>query len=360
MSHINKRGNPYVVDTSKKDITERLAIASGEVKFDKDTYKKIKGEHYNLVKKIKDKNESLNMKLKEIIIEFMYQYMKLEEKFLNKKDMYELFLTLSGLNRFTTRYKKIPRDWLSIGFAGGVLEDLIVILRVAYQFDISTKHLISSTELIDGLKKVDKCRFSFISKVLEKLEEKDIPNYINQCLTLQGESKRINVYNGYYYAIQGIYGTVEFDRRVVTYLNDVKSAPHYGVHFTRKEIANNIWNKLPTTNSRSKGNPIPIGEIVIFNRIIHGLSCVDYENGNFVIEKSMAKIRDRMVHGIGVMERPKYESGLVIDIHKLIETLPKDSIMINEIGTLLIKKNVPRECIIDILKDDKLNIFWRI
>ncbi len=42
MSHINKRGNPYVVDTSKKDITERLAIASGEVKFDKDTYKKIK------------------------------------------------------------------------------------------------------------------------------------------------------------------------------------------------------------------------------------------------------------------------------------------------------------------------------
>ncbi|MBA42653.1 MAG: hypothetical protein CMF62_01415 [Magnetococcales bacterium] len=74
----------------------------------------------------------------------------------------------------------------------------------------------------------------------------------------------------------------------------------------------------------------------------------------------MAKIRDRMVHGIGVMERPKYESGLVIDIHKLIETLPKDSIMINEIGTLLIKKNVPRECIIDILKDDKLNIFWRI
>ncbi|MBA42652.1 MAG: hypothetical protein CMF62_01410 [Magnetococcales bacterium] len=177
-------------------------------KDDKDTYKKIKGEHYNLVKKIKDKNESLNMKLKEIIIEFMYQYMKLEEKFLNKKDMYELFLTLSGLNRFTTRYKKIPRDWLSIGFAGGVLEDLIVILRVAYQFDISTKHLISSTELIDGLKKVDKCRFSFISKVLEKLEEKDIPNYINQCLTLQGESKRINVYNGYYYAIQGIYGTV--------------------------------------------------------------------------------------------------------------------------------------------------------
>ena len=42
MNHINKKGNPHIVDVSNKDITERLAIASGEVKFDKQTYKKIK------------------------------------------------------------------------------------------------------------------------------------------------------------------------------------------------------------------------------------------------------------------------------------------------------------------------------
>ena len=42
MSHINKKGNPYIIDTSNKNITERLAIASGEIKFDKETYKKIK------------------------------------------------------------------------------------------------------------------------------------------------------------------------------------------------------------------------------------------------------------------------------------------------------------------------------
>ena len=42
MNHINKKGNPYIIDVSNKDITERLAIASGEVKFDKETYKKIK------------------------------------------------------------------------------------------------------------------------------------------------------------------------------------------------------------------------------------------------------------------------------------------------------------------------------
>ena len=41
MNHINKKGNPYIVDVSNKDITERIAIASGEIKFDKITYKKI-------------------------------------------------------------------------------------------------------------------------------------------------------------------------------------------------------------------------------------------------------------------------------------------------------------------------------
>ena len=42
MNHINKKGNPYIIDTSNKKITERLATASGEVKFDNETYKKIK------------------------------------------------------------------------------------------------------------------------------------------------------------------------------------------------------------------------------------------------------------------------------------------------------------------------------
>ena len=42
MSHINKKGNPYIIDVSNKDVTERLAVASGEIKFDKDTYRNIK------------------------------------------------------------------------------------------------------------------------------------------------------------------------------------------------------------------------------------------------------------------------------------------------------------------------------
>ena len=41
MSHFNKKNNPYIVDISNKKITERSATARGEVKFDKETYKKI-------------------------------------------------------------------------------------------------------------------------------------------------------------------------------------------------------------------------------------------------------------------------------------------------------------------------------
>ena len=41
MSHINKKGNPYIVDVSNKKINERSATASGEIKFDKNSFKKI-------------------------------------------------------------------------------------------------------------------------------------------------------------------------------------------------------------------------------------------------------------------------------------------------------------------------------
>ena len=39
MSHYNKKEDPYIVDISGKKITERSATASGEVKFDKNSFK---------------------------------------------------------------------------------------------------------------------------------------------------------------------------------------------------------------------------------------------------------------------------------------------------------------------------------
>ncbi|MBA42651.1 MAG: hypothetical protein CMF62_01405 [Magnetococcales bacterium] len=304
--------------------------------------------------------EMSNNKLIEEILDFMYQYMIFKDKIITSNDMCKLFLLLTELSRFTSRYKKIPKEWINIGFVGGVLEDLVVILRVSVQLNISKTHLVSNSELVAGLKKIEPERFPFVNKVVKMIDEDKLIDFIKECIILQGDSKRIGTYDKYIYAIQGIYGNVEFDERVVTYLNDVKSAPRYGVHFTKCEIAQNIWDKIETKNSRSKGRIIPVGEIVRFDRVIHGLTCVEYDGKNFMIDDLMAKIRDRMVHGIGVMERPKYESGLVIDIHKLIKTLPKDSIMMNEIGTLLVKENIPRNCIIELLKDEKLDIFWRI
>ena len=41
MNHFNKKGNPYIVDVSNKNVTERSATAIGEIKFKKETYKKI-------------------------------------------------------------------------------------------------------------------------------------------------------------------------------------------------------------------------------------------------------------------------------------------------------------------------------
>jgi len=41
MNHFNKKGNPYIVDVSKKNISERSAIASAEIKFDYQSFKKI-------------------------------------------------------------------------------------------------------------------------------------------------------------------------------------------------------------------------------------------------------------------------------------------------------------------------------
>ena len=54
ISHLNKKNQPLIVDISKKNITNRKAIAQGYVKFSKETFKKIekmqtkKGEIKNI------------------------------------------------------------------------------------------------------------------------------------------------------------------------------------------------------------------------------------------------------------------------------------------------------------------------
>ena len=41
VSHLDKKNNPIMVDVGSKNITQRIAEAEGEVKFDKITFKKI-------------------------------------------------------------------------------------------------------------------------------------------------------------------------------------------------------------------------------------------------------------------------------------------------------------------------------
>lgn len=67
-----------------------------------------------------------------------------------------------------------------------------------------------------------------------------------------------------------------------------------------------------------------------------------------------------MTHGIKeTNQRPKYESGLVIDVEKLIETLPSGMVQMNEIGTLLVHQDIPNSCIISLIdKNDDVENFW--
>jgi hypothetical protein len=345
----------------------RVVAQLSTCRFEKKNYG-TKIMNLNILYKETIKSENIN--IANTIINTMYEITQHESKSLPEAKWAELYILLSTLTSYTGRYKKIPRDWVKIGFYGGVLEDLVVIVRVGAQFEISLNHLISLDEIIKGVKKfIDSgedskiSRFPFIAKLCSTLEDEELGHFLNTSIVMQGESKRIGTYNDngitYYYAIQGLYRGVKYDERVVRVLDDCADSPRYAVHFTKNHFASSIWNQTPTKNMRAKGTEIPIGEIVRFDRVIHCLTCIEFDGENYMIKEEKAKIRDRMVHGIGVMKRPKYESGLVIDIHKLIETLPSGSIMINELGTLLVEVNIPHECLLDIIEGDKVETFWR-
>ena len=161
------------------------------------------------------------------------------------------------------------------------------------------------------------------------------------------------------------YGKLTYDPRTVNILTassfDDPSVSKLGVHFTKDIIAKAIWLKESTTNKRSKGREIPVGHIVRFDRVIHGLTCVVHENGEYKIAETHKGIHNRMVHGLYKENvRVKYESGLVLDIPKMVDLLPEGSVMINELGTLMVTQNIPHECIKSHLSMDTIDSFWRV
>lgn len=308
----------------------------------------------------------------------------------------KMYLLMASHGRLNSRYIKLPRDWMNLGYTCGLLEDLVVVFRTLGQLRIASTHLVSLFDLIKGFdeymrreEKDGNHRFAFLSDLLLK-KSVDFTEVFTRAVAAQGASKRIGSYvvsHGwanddlkykglYLYAIQGMYG-LEFDHRVTRsihledYLDIEHQIPRYAIHFTRKEIAHSIWTKAPTTShrKRSNGKPLESGAICRFDRVIHAITDieqvhVDGADPYFVIAPKLKNIRERMSHGISEeMTRQKYEAGLVFDIKLLAEHYESrclnDHILINEINTLLVHDDIPAHCIIDLLiSDDDLNRFW--
>ena len=295
-----------------------------------------------------------------------------------------LYLLLIKQGRWNVRYVKLPKAWVRLGTNAGILEELVVILRTAGNEGLHPNHLFSVYDLqktIAEYNKKSRMRFLFITKLYEDYTEYEVESILVKLIIgFQEPSFRIGIFQPlpermyYFYAIQGLYGTIPFDNRVVQYISKdgfevvngnvtTSKTSEYAIHFTRKSFAESIWESRKVENSiKKRDKDIQPGSIAKFQRSIHALTCVSMIDNSLVIDETKASIRDRMVYGINdTIKRTKYEAGLVIDVHKLASILPEGCVMVNELGTLLVNDDIPRSCIIDLLiTDEQLNKFWRI
>jgi hypothetical protein len=285
------------------------------------------------------------------------------------EDIKKLFLLLLDVkDRYSSRYCKTPFDWMCLGIDAGLLEDMVVVMRLTYMVGLPTKHLISFNELINFFsdeKTVEnyKHRFLFLVDFIKNNSSEYISNHFKNLIKRQNDSIRIGIYTDkdnidYYYSLQGLFG-VPYDPLVTTIL-DKDNCPLYAIHFTAKPIANAIWNNKITDKK------FPVGCICKADtsnaRDIHGITQIfKNSDGKFEMNDNYKFIRFRMVHGLDDnITRFKYQTGLIIDLKLLVNTLPPNSVIINELTTMLCSKNIPRNCIIDILNETNINTFWGI
>jgi hypothetical protein len=297
------------------------------------------------------------------------------------RELYVMLINHGG--KPYSRYKKLPDSWLSIGFCAGFMEDLVVVMRTGSQLGIFTTHVSTVEEIVAGFRhylttvKPTNVRFAFMTYAFDKLSDSDVSALIVKAVKSQGVSQRVGFMEEKMsiYAIQGLYGRIDYDPRVVRVLTPEcfanGSAPKFAIHFTQADLAEKIWTKAPTENTRAKGAEIPVGQIVRFMRVIHGLTCVvEDEDGILRIAETHASIHDRMAHGLcqsaggwgkeKSVTRGKYQAGIILDLEMVVHTLAPGSVMLNELGTLLVKENIPHKCMIEHVHGDRVDDFWRL
>lgn len=332
----------------------------------------------------------------------------------NLSEIKEIYLILAKYcGESLSRYFKLPLGWLALGSGGGILEDLIVVLRTPKNVfphlfcgeEIKNSPIFEIEELFNELNKVFQdqklCdRFPFLHYFCTLNCEVDsfISNLL-RLLNLQNANKRIGHFiedqKIFLYTIQGLFG-MKYSPRSVKILDyslqlarvDEREFPLYAVHFTSRDIATKIWNCEPTI-SPIKNEILPVGEIIRFRnkRAIHCIGDVEKIEDHFYIGEKSRDISKRMTDNISGDRRVKYTAGLIIDLRSLFfyysshplslesegefspslslsrvrESEVERSIFQNEIGTILIERNVPRECIVaSLLSEEEVNSFWRV
>lgn len=119
------------------------------------------------------------------------------------EEMKLLYLLLARQGRLNVRYLKLPKCWLKIGMYGGILEELIVILRTPSQTGIGDTHMHTISSIVGGFNKFlqqendegKPTRFLFLTKLVTKYSDLVVTNILCDCVKYQGESKRIGIYD---------------------------------------------------------------------------------------------------------------------------------------------------------------------
>jgi hypothetical protein len=352
--------------------------------------KKLRGEIINLNEQKKLRGEIINLNTeynktlrrfeKDFAKKIYARFCELEATKVNGfipdqhlDEVKNLYLLLPKLGRLSKRYLKLPKAWIKIGMYAGILEELIVILRTASQMGMGHKHLHTVEELQTAIRKYNQedlhLRFLFLTMLCEQSSTEHVKKVLDDAIRYQDPSFRIGIFKDgkdtFVYAIQGIYGGVAYDNRVVKTVtpDNLSEIPRFGVHFTKEQIANAIWNRILVKAPRTRKKPLTPGSIAKFDRAIHALTCVEKgDDGKMRIHADKTGIRDRMVNGINdTVNRQKYQAGLVIDIHKLSRAIPNGCVQINELGTLLVTEDIPPDCLVMcLISDEDLNTFWRL
>ena len=155
----------------------------------------------------------------------------------------------------------------------------------------------------------------------------------------------------YYGAYQGLEEKMKYTELIPINLDECP----YAIHLTKpKSLAFKILNKIETGKEKSDSD---IGSLLTLGRYIHALGYAEIKNNRskMTLNKSKWIYTDRLYNRFG----DRY--GIGVDLKKLAKHYgdeylrnPTDFMGINQVNTIIFKKNVPNNCLLGVRHDGKI------